>query len=132
MYDKGKTLGGLAIFVCLVTFPAWYVAASGKADYTPNPVLPAGETRCVESTQYMREYHTQLLQNWRDLSVRQGISSYKSSDNRTYEIKLTGTCLQCHSNKTEFCDRCHTYSGVSPNCWDCHIIPPNIANQGAK
>jgi hypothetical protein len=132
MYDKGKIIGGLVIFLCLITFPAWYVAASGKADYVPKPVPPAGETKCVESTEYMKEYHMQLLQSWRDQSVRQGISKYTSSDGKTYEISLTGTCLKCHSNKTEFCDQCHAYSGVSPNCWECHNIPPSVASQGAK
>jgi hypothetical protein len=132
MYDKGKVIGGLAIFVCAVTFPAWYVAASGKADYRPQPVLPVSENQCIESAEYMKEYHMQLLQKWRDLSVRDGISTYAGSDNRTYEISLTGTCLHCHSNKAEFCDQCHSYSGISPNCWDCHNIPPKPAQQGAK
>lgn len=123
MYDKGKILGGLAIFVCLVTFPAWYTVASGKVDYRPNPVGPDGEKSCVESTEYMKEYHMQLLQQWRDLSVRQGVSTYTGIDSNTYKISLTGTCLKCHSNKAEFCDRCHTYSGISPTCWECHNIP---------
>jgi hypothetical protein len=132
MYDKGKIIGGLAIFLCLATFPAWYVAASGKADYVPNPVPPTGETKCVESTEYMKEYHMQLLQEWRDLTVRQGINTFKGSDGKVYDISLTNTCLRCHSNKAEFCDRCHTYSGVSPNCWDCHNVPASTVNKVTK
>jgi hypothetical protein len=124
MYDKGNIIGGLAVFLCLATFPVWYIAASGKADYRPDPVLPASENKCVESTQYMKEYHMQLLQQWRDSAVRDGVSIYVASDNTTYDIGLTGTCLKCHSNKSEFCDRCHNYTGVAPNCWNCHNIPP--------
>ena len=28
-----------------------------------------------------------------------------------------------HESKQDFCDSCHTYAGVSPNCWDCHNVP---------
>jgi hypothetical protein len=31
--------------------------------------------------------------------------------------------MECHSNKTKFCDQCHNYMGVAPYCWDCHIAP---------
>jgi len=132
VYDKGKIIGGLAVFLCLATFPVWYIAASGKADYRPDPVLPASDNTCVESTQYMREYHMQLLQQWRYSAVRDGVSTYVASDNTTYDISLTGTCLKCHSNKSEFCDRCHNYTGVAPNCWNCHNIPPNTSAGGVK
>jgi hypothetical protein len=37
---------------------------------------------------------------------------------------LTHTCLNCHSNKSAFCDACHHYMAVTPNCWDCHVTPP--------
>ena len=40
-----------------------------------------------------------------------------------YDISLAGTCMKCHSNKAEFCDRCHDYAGVSPDCWSCHVAP---------
>jgi hypothetical protein len=33
------------------------------------------------------------------------------------------TCLECHSNKTKFCDQCHNYLDVQPYCWDCHLVP---------
>ncbi len=38
-------------------------------------------------------------------------------------MSLTLTCLECHSNKDKFCDRCHDYLRVSPGCWDCHNVP---------
>ncbi len=72
MFDKGKMMGGLAIFLCLASFPALVHGRQGKADYRPNPVLPASENQCVESAEYMRKYHMQLLQQWRDQAVRQG------------------------------------------------------------
>lgn len=30
------------------------------------------------------------------------------------EGRTTDQCLACHTNREEFCDRCHNYSGVSP------------------
>lgn len=132
MYDKGKIIGGLTIFLCLATFPVWYIVATGKADYRPNPVLPVSENQCIESREYMRQYHMQLLQQWRDSAVRDNASTYTASDNKTYDINLTGTCLGCHSNKAEFCDACHNYSAVSPNCWECHNVPSTPTADAAK
>ena len=34
-----------------------------------------------------------------------------------------GSCMSCHSNKDEFCDRCHDYLAVKPYCWECHVEP---------
>ncbi len=136
MFDKEKVLLGLAVFACLATFPLWYTAASGKMSYQPNPVLPASENQCVESTQYMRDYHMQLLKNWRDSVVRDGVRTYTASDGKQYAISLTDTCLKCHSNKADFCDKCHDYAGVAPNCYSCHNIPPqqsdNVSLRGTK
>lgn len=30
------------------------------------------------------------------------------------EGRSTKQCLACHTNREEFCDRCHSYSGVNP------------------
>jgi hypothetical protein len=130
MYDKGKVIGGLAVFLCLASFPFWYAAASGKASSYSGHTLPASENKCVESAQYMREYHMHLLQQWRNSSVRDGQKSYLAADNTTYDINLTGTCLKCHSSKADFCDSCHNYSGVAPNCWECHNVPPAAGGTG--
>jgi hypothetical protein len=47
-------------------------------------------------------------------------------------MSLTGTCLTgCHTNKAEFCDRCHNYAAVSVYCWDCHV-DPKLAGRSAK
>lgn len=134
MFDKGKVLGGLAVFLCLGTFPLWYMAAQGKAAHPPDPVIYDDSQQCVESAEYMRKYHTQLLEKWRDQAVRQGDRVYVSSDNITYEISLTDTCLKCHPNKAEFCDRCHNYNNVAPNCYQCHNIPapPKEASGGTR
>ena len=71
----------------------------------------------------MRQKHMELLITWRDEVVRRNVRTFKAFDGRVYDMSLTNTCMKCHDNKKEFCDRCHDYAGVTPYCWDCHIDP---------
>jgi hypothetical protein len=123
MYDTGKIIPGLVVFGVLLTTPIWYSMATGGINQAPELQLPASENQCIESTQWMRDNHMHLLIDWRQMVVRDGIRTYVASDGKEYEISLTGTCLDCHSDKTEFCDQCHNYAGVTPNCWECHEVP---------
>lgn len=123
MYDAGKIIPGLIIFVILLTSPIWYSVASGRINFVPEPQIVTEEKQCVEPTLYMRENHMHLLDEWRQMVVREGERTYIASDGKEYEISLTDTCMKCHSNKKEFCDQCHDYAGVTPNCWDCHNAP---------
>jgi hypothetical protein len=122
MYDGGKIITGLVIFLGFLTFPFWYNAAMGRAGYRPELQKPVGETKCVEDTNYMRAMHMNLLYTWRDWSVREG-DKYYVKEGQRFKMSLTGTCLKCHNNKEQFCDKCHNYVGVSPYCFDCHLIP---------
>ena len=120
MYNKGTIIPGLIIFVLIVTFPIWFNGLN--AGDLPKPELPqGGEKQCVASADYMRANHMQLLNEWRDIVVRDGERTYVTQDGRPFLISLQNTCLGCHSNKEAFCDRCHTYTNVKPYCWDCHI-----------
>ena len=123
MYDAGKIIPGLVIFLILLTSPIWYSTVSGSISYVPEPEIVTEENQCIEPVQYMRDNHMHLLDEWRQLVVREGKHIYVASDGREYEMRLTGTCMKCHSNKAEFCDQCHNYTGVKPNCWDCHNVP---------
>ena len=129
MYDKGKVVSGLIIFLALAAIPFAYNAVSGSASIAPELKYPVGETQCVESKKYMRENHMQLLFDWRETVVREGNRTYVASDGKEYNMSLTNECLNCHSKKEEFCDRCHTYLKVKPYCWDCHIIPPQLPKE---
>ncbi len=125
IYDKGKVVFGLMIFGALITFPFWYNL--GKAAPAPERVLTEkakAAKECVRSTEYMTAEHMQLLDIWRDTVTRDGKRIYVNSKGKSYNMSLTKTCLDCHSNKAEFCDRCHTYASVDPFCWDCHIDNP--------
>jgi hypothetical protein len=123
MHDGGKVILGLLVFLALALFPIWFTGASGKSGYRPQLEYPVGEERCVEDTEYMRSYHMDLLDEWRDKVVREGIRIHTSADGTHHNMSLSGTCMRCHSNKAAFCDQCHDYLGVSPVCWDCHVEP---------
>jgi hypothetical protein len=128
MYDTGKIIVGLVIFVVLVTSPLWFNALSANPVDAPELVMPTnGSTQCVEETAYMRESHMDLLNQWRDQVVREGVRTHVSVlDGQSYDMSLSRTCMDCHSNKADFCDRCHTYMAVSPYCWDCHVEPQEV------
>lgn len=131
MRDRGMILGGLALFVGLVTLPVWWNLAAGTSPKAPEPKRPAQEKRCVASVEYMRTSHMDLLTSWRDTVVRRSGRTFVSFDGTTHDMSLTRTCLKCHGAKADFCDRCHEYAGVTPYCWDCHIDPKAIQGGGA-
>ena len=124
MYDAGKIIVGLIIFVGFFTAPIWYDVSNGKqALKEPELVLPTSENQkvCVASKQFMRDEHMVLLNSWRNKVVREGEKNYVSSTGKIYNMSFEKTCLNCHSNTSQFCDRCHSYVGESPYCWDCHV-----------
>jgi hypothetical protein len=123
--DKNVIMIGLAIFVLIVLFPFWY--NHGKAAPAPEVVYTEkakAAKECVRDKAYMKSEHMQLLDVWRDTVVRDATRKYINSKGREFEMSLSNTCLDCHSNKAEFCDRCHNYASVKPYCWDCHIDNP--------
>jgi hypothetical protein len=133
MYDKGKIMTGLVIFLFLVTFPFWYHVILGKAATAPELVLTEkakAEKECVMAKEEMKAGHMQLLDEWRDKVVRNADRVYVNTKGKTFEMSLSNTCLDCHSNKAEFCDRCHNYASVNPYCWTCHIDNPKADVKG--
>jgi len=130
IYDAGKIMTGLALFIILLTAPVWL--SGGRSAIPPEikvdtPVVQKlPEKRCVEPTAYMKANHMELLNAWRQAVVREGESDYVASDGKRYRMSLSGTCLHCHSNKDQFCDRCHNYEGVKPACWGCHVVPQEM------
>ncbi len=77
----------------------------------------------MEAKEFMVESHMQLLNDWRDEAVRQGKRVYVATNGKEYVVSLQNTCMECHSNKSKFCDQCHNYAEVNPYCWECHIEP---------
>ena len=130
MNDRWKIIAGLLVVLALAAFPIWYgwgqKATAPELRFDTPEIKKLTDKRCVEATPYMRENHMKLLKAWRDAVVRDGNRTYTSSDGRSFEMRLTGNCLKCHSNKAQFCDRCHDYAGAKPNCWSCHVIPGDV------
>ena len=125
MNDKNKIITGLIIFLIILTFPFWY--NRGKAASVPEPKLTdkaKAAKECIQPKEYMRTEHMQLLDVWRDTVVRNEKRLYVNSSGKDFNMSLSNTCLDCHSNKTEFCDKCHDYVSAKPYCWDCHIDNP--------
>lgn len=128
MYDGWKIILGLVIFIGIATFPFLY--DMGKAAVPPpKPNIETPEIqkmavkKCVETKSFMRAEHMVMLNDWRDLVVREGDRIYIANDGKQYAMSLQNTCMKCHSNKKKFCDECHNYLAVKPYCWDCHIAP---------
>ncbi len=126
MRDRPLIIAGLLIFVGLFTVPIWRGWAGHTQAAPPEVKLPAHEKQCVAPVAEMRASHMQMLLDWRDQVVRHNQRQFTAFNGKVYDRSLTRTCLeQCHGDKAQFCDRCHTYAGVStPYCWDCHNNAP--------
>ena len=122
MYDGAKIMGGLIVFLALVSAPFWYTSAEGKA-YRPDPKVTTDAKSCIESKEYMQAWHMDVLDTWRDSVVRDSNRIYVAKDGKKHNMSLSNNCMKCHTDKEKFCDECHNYLGVSPYCWDCHIEP---------
>ncbi|MBS4024923.1 MAG: sulfate reduction electron transfer complex DsrMKJOP subunit DsrJ [Clostridia bacterium] len=84
--------------------------------------------RCVEDASFMRGNHMELLGDWKDAVVRRGFRDYLSRDGHLFSMSLQNTCLDCHSNKAEFCDACHSFGGAKTNgCFNCHLEPKGVS-----
>ncbi|MGA3128902.1 MAG: sulfate reduction electron transfer complex DsrMKJOP subunit DsrJ [Candidatus Korobacteraceae bacterium] len=123
MRERIVIVVGVAIFLVLFTYPLWHAAVASTQAKPPQLQLPADARECVAPIPYMRAEHMQLLINWRENVVRRGVRQVHAANGKVYDASLTRTCLGCHS-RSEFCDKCHSYSGVSaPTCWQCHNEP---------
>lgn len=123
MYNGKYIIPGLIAFVVLFTFPFWFNVLTGTSYAKPELKLPADQKECIESVEYMRAEHMQLLNTWRDKVVRDGMRVYTATNGKEWNMSLQNTCMDCHANKEEFCDKCHDANSVSPYCWTCHIAP---------
>jgi len=134
MRDQGIIYAGLVLFLGVITLPITYNLAAGNTSRPPEVKLPVNSKQCVAPVEYMRVSHMRLLLNWRESVVRNGVRTYRTLDGRTFDMSLTRTCLeQCHTNKAEFCDRCHNYMAVKgPYCMDCHVDPKLAATAVAS
>lgn len=121
MYDSGKIIAGLVIFVLFVTIPVWY--NRGSAGTVPKLELQKDAKTCVLPAAEIRAEHMKLLNVWRDEVLRDGKRETLTVEGKQYPKSLMLNCMKCHTSKKQFCDKCHTYTSVHPYCWDCHLAP---------
>ena len=77
MNERPIIFGGLGLLLIAGTSPFWLSAASGGSgtppDFTETLERARANGTCVESTEYMRDAHMDLLNGWRDQVVRSGV-----------------------------------------------------------
>lgn len=107
MYKGGKIIASLIIFVAILTFPFFYNMGKANAGPDVNLKTPAilalapADQQCVESPEFMRANHMQLLNQWRTEAVRNGQTVYINSLGKSFDMSLQDTCLNCHSTEAE-------------------------------
>jgi len=123
---RSRAVAVLAMLAVLwgQTFAVPAAQAAEPSGRTPLPAITIEKPgQCVEPKAVMRRDHMSLLKHQRDLTLREGIRAKKYSLNE---------CIACHaSQKTGsvigeggFCQSCHDYAAVKPDCWDCHQPKP--------
>ena len=128
MRNKTNIVVGVLVFLLVVTSPIWLnlgknaEASEVEVSYDTPAInaLSEEDRHCIYDTKYMRENHMEILHQWKVQVVRDGNRTVVTPDGEEYEMSLQNTCLECHSNYDEFCEKCHDANGVDPNCWTCH------------
>lgn len=115
--SKNSGILAVVVFLIILAFPFFYNALSGGlgSGAVAEPKLKITKKGdCIRETEWMRHNHMKLLMHTRDDVVRRGI--------RKVNEGIQG-CRSCHEKRGEFCDKCHEYVGVDPECWNCHNYP---------
>lgn len=126
MNDRPRIVLGLVVFLGVAAYPVWSALARPSPVAVPELAQATDSIGCVEDTLWMRAHHQALLNEWRTSAIRDGDRTYVSRSGRKWNISLTGTCMQCHTSRKDFCERCHTYADVTPTCWECHVPPEEV------
>lgn len=113
--DKG-IVAVLAVLIILL--PVGYSVLSAvfsqtTPDGSPFLAKPEGADRCVRDTTYMRFHHMDFLKELRNQAAREGIRG---------DVTIAG-CRDCHTNRKQFCNRCHDAVNLHLDCFRCHYYP---------
>jgi len=119
MVESRKVLNNkiivLVVLGLIILLPLVYNVVLCAYTNSPESFLekPKGDGKCVRDAEYMRSNHMVLLKGIRNQAMREG---------KKTEIGLKN-CRQCHTNREQFCDRCHTKVNLKPDCFSCHYYP---------
>jgi len=83
------------------------------------------EQGCVEPTEVMRHNHMEFILDQRDATVHEGIRTKQYSLNECIDCHVSAAADAPHiDSEKHFCNSCHTYAGVSIDCFQCHADRP--------
>ena len=105
---------GLIILLPLVYSVVLWAFPSQMQCSQPFLEKPKGHKKCIKDTEYMRSNHMTLLKNIRNQVMRQGEKGQMGLKD----------CRQCHTNREQFCDKCHNAVNLKPDCFNCHFFEP--------
>jgi hypothetical protein len=105
--------------VLLMVVPLFLTVIDAARGVETKPFLTPAKagTRCVLDATTMRYRHMTYLKDLRDRVVRAGDRS------PAVGVDTNGmmiSCGRCHEDRTQFCDKCHSRAGVTPDCFGCH------------
>jgi hypothetical protein len=134
---RAQTLAVAAV-LALAALAAWALHGPTAA---AGPVIAKAQGRCVAPPDEMRRRHPEMLRHQRDRTVREGV--------RGAPVSLE-TCVNCHATAVpgsaaaggeplrsvlggpdQFCQGCHSYAAVKPDCFECHSSRPAGAGHPA-
>jgi len=98
-----------ALFLLVLAVPGSVLADGG-----PPKLEKARGEACIRPTEWMRRNHMDFLKHRRAETVREGLRIRSES---------LQSCVNCHTSREQFCDKCHAYVGVAPGCFECHNYP---------
>ncbi len=120
MYHKGYVILGIILFLALMATPYWVTAGKIKYEEIRKELAPSKGVNCVRDKEWMASYHMELLNEWRELAIRDGVRHYHT-ESGVFNVTLT-ECWRCHDYEG-FCYKCHDFMDVEVVCWECHYNP---------
>jgi hypothetical protein len=115
----------LLLLLLLAITPAWAGSLAPKLD-----IGKGGQ--CVDDPKFMRTNHMKMIVHQRDDTMRLGIRGGKYS---------LAECVNCHASKKDnnvlgdsehFCQGCHEYAAVKPDCFECHSSKRKVVAEATK
>jgi len=120
MHNTLITIAGLVVLATSA-----FAFAGEKPSFAPKVPHPEnGTTECVQPEDEMKKNHMNYILHQRDQTMYEGIRT------KTYSLK---ECINCHvpensearfGDDKHFCSSCHNFTGVSIDCFQCHMDRP--------
>jgi hypothetical protein len=118
---KNKSTVAAAILALVILVPIGYYAIGDAFSRNADPFLEKVDpkhTECVRDIPYMRFHHMDLLKEVREQVVREG-----NREQITLEKISLENCMECHTNRSRFCNQCHNEVNLHLDCFGCHNYP---------